>query len=131
MCGILHLRLAALFISPVLVTMIRTFEIVMGLVLEVVCLPPGDGQPHDYASTAFAFKVGGCALVTLSAVLMAASDRISGCEGSFLSCGCRGKRQGSVEPETKTPLRQGPNMSLRGYMRLCQIEHSSMQDPSK
>ena len=110
MCGILHLRLAALFISPVLVTMIRTFEIVMGLVLEVVCLPPNDAsQPHDYASTTFVFKVGGCALVTLSAVLMAASDRISCCgEGSsFLSCGCRGKRQGSVEPETKTPLRQG------------------------
>ena len=35
MCGILHLRLAALFISPVLVSMVRTFEIVMGLVLEI------------------------------------------------------------------------------------------------
>ena len=74
MCGILHLRLAALFISPVLVTMIRTFEIVMGLILEI-CLPSSDKQV-DFASQSFMFKVAGCALVTLSAVLMAASNKI-------------------------------------------------------
>ena len=98
MCGILHLRLAALFISPVLVTMIRTFEIVMGLILDI-CLPSSDKQV-DFASQSFIFKVAGCALVTLSAVLMAASNKISCCPSA--------RRGNIVEPEEREPIKNGP-----------------------
>ena len=66
--GYTAIRVAALFISPVMVSMIRTFEIVMGLVLEVTTQSMGMKGPNqeliDFASQTFAFKVAGCAIVT-------------------------------------------------------------------
>ena len=63
------IRLAALFISPVMVSMIRTLEIVMGLALEVTIQSIGMSEPGqellDFTSKAFAFKVAGCAVVLL------------------------------------------------------------------
>ena len=63
------IRLAALFISPVMVSMIRTLEIVMGLALEVTIQSIGMNEPGqellDFTSKTFAFKVAGCAVVLL------------------------------------------------------------------
>ena len=63
------IRLAALFISPVMVSMIRTLEIVMGLALEVTIQSIGMSEPGqellDFTSKTFAFKVAGCAVVLL------------------------------------------------------------------
>ena len=63
------IRLAALFISPVMVSMIRTLEIVMGLALEVTIQSIGMSEPGqellDFTSKTFAFKVAGCGVVLL------------------------------------------------------------------
>jgi len=94
MCGILHLRLAALFISPVLVSMVRTFEIVMGLVLEI-CVSL---HSTDFGSLSFAYKVTGCAVVTASAILMAMSEKMGAC--------CNRKHKVAPDDE-RTPIRSG------------------------
>ena len=75
MSGIVFMRVAALFISPVLVSMIRTFEIVMALVLEI-CIA---SHMFDFGHVSFWYKVIGCVVVTLSAVGMAVSDKITSC----------------------------------------------------
>jgi len=95
MCGILHLRLAALFISPVLVSMVRTFEIVMGLVLEI-CVSL---HTMDFGSLSFAYKVTGCAVVTMSAVLMATSEKVGAC--------CCRKYKVEPEKEESAPMKDG------------------------
>ena len=59
--------------SPVLVSMVRTFEIVMALMLEI-CVAP---YMFDFGNVSFWYKVSGCVTVTLSAVLMAVSDKIT------------------------------------------------------
>ena len=73
MSGILCMRIAALFISPVLVSMMRTFEIVMALFLEI-CI---SSHMFDFGQVSFWYKVIGCVVVTLSAVTMAVSDKIN------------------------------------------------------
>ena len=75
MSGIVCMRIAALFISPVLVSMMRTFEIVMALVLEI-CIA---SHMFDFGHVSFWYKVIGCVVVTLSAVGMAVSDKIASC----------------------------------------------------
>ena len=67
--AVVGLRVAALFISPVMVSMIRTFEIVMSLALEIITQSMGVKLPNqeflDFKSETFMFKVAGCAVVTL------------------------------------------------------------------
>ena len=70
--GVLFVRLAIMFISPVLIEILRTFEIVMALVLEL-CI---SAYLFDFGQVSFWYKVSGSAVVTLSAVLMAVSDKI-------------------------------------------------------
>ena len=77
--GILHQRLAVLFINPVLISMLRTTEIVMSLLLEV-CLLHGK---MDFASKKFIYNVIGSILVIISAVLMSMSDYINGYLGKI------------------------------------------------
>ena len=67
--AVVGLRVAALFISPVMVSMIRTFEIVMSLALEIITQSMGVKLPNqeflNFTSETFMFKVAGCAIVTL------------------------------------------------------------------
>ena len=82
--GYTAIQVATLFISPVMVSMIRTFEIVMNLVLEVTTQSMGMKEPNqeliDFASKSFAFKVAGCAIVTF---------RCGHCVNSFIKqCPC-------------------------------------------
>ena len=73
MLGILFIRLAATYISPALLSMIRTFEIVMALVLEI-CIARHE---FDFSVATFHYKVIGSLVVTLSAIAMAMSDKIN------------------------------------------------------
>jgi len=70
--GILFMQVAVIFINPVLVSVLRTFEIVMALVLEI-CV---SSYMFDFGNVSFAYKVAGSAAVTLSAIIMAVSDKI-------------------------------------------------------
>ena len=72
--GVLFVRLAVMFISPILISVLRTFEIVMALVLEL-CIAT---YMFDFGQVSFWYKVSGSAVVTLSAVLMVLSDKIGG-----------------------------------------------------
>ena len=76
--GVLFVRMAVRFINPVLVSVLRTFEIVMALVLELAI----SSYLFDFENVSFYFKVSGSIIVTLSAVLMALTDKIS----KFLGC---------------------------------------------
>ena len=79
--GIFCIRLAALFILPVLVSMMRTFEIVMALVLEI-CIA---SHMFDFGNVSFWYKVVGALVVTVSAITMAYSDKIT----SWFTDACR------------------------------------------
>ena len=81
MSGIVFMRVAALFISPVLVSMIRTFEIVMALVLEI-CIA---SHMFDFGNVSFWYKVVGALVDTVSAITMAYSDKIT----SWFTDACR------------------------------------------
>ena len=72
--GVLFVRLAVMFISPILISVLRTFEIVMALALEL-CIA---SYMFDFSQVSFWYKISGSAVVTLSAVLMALSDKIGG-----------------------------------------------------
>ena len=67
------MQVAVIFINPVLVSVLRTFEIVMALVLEI-CVSP---YMFDFGKVSFAYKVAGSGVVTLSAIIMAVSDKIA------------------------------------------------------
>ena len=73
MMGILFIRLAATYISPALLSMIRTFEIVMALVLEICIVK----HEFDFSLATFHYKLIGSLVVTLSAIAMAMSDKIN------------------------------------------------------
>ena len=77
--GILFVRLAVRFISPVVVSVLRTFEIVMALVLELIV----SSYLFDFEDASFYYKVSGSVVVTLSAVLMSLTDQIN----QRLGCG--------------------------------------------
>ena len=66
------MQVAVIFINPVLVSVLRTFEIVMALILEI-CV---SSYMFDFGNVSFAYKVAGSAAVTLSAIIMAVSDKI-------------------------------------------------------
>ena len=71
--GVLFVRLAVRFISPVMVSVLRTFEIVMALILELAI----SSYLFDFENVSFYYKVGGSVLVTLSAVLMSLTEQIN------------------------------------------------------
>ena len=92
MAGVLFIRLASLFISPVFVSMLRTFEIVMSLALEIIVAR----HMFDFGQVSFWYKISGCILVTLSVIAMSVSDKInSACH----RCSSRKKQATNQDPE--------------------------------
>lgn len=61
--------------DPVLISVVRSMEIVMALLLDIV-FPSTSGPGLDFASRSFAYKVAGSAMVSLGVVGMAFSDAI-------------------------------------------------------
>ena len=72
LAGIFFVRLAVKFISPLLVSVMRTMEIVMALLLEIIV----STSLFNFASAEFGYKVAGSLIVTLSAVLLALVSKI-------------------------------------------------------
>ena len=91
MAGVLFIRLASLFISPVFVSMLRTFEIVMSLALEIIVAR----HVFDFGQVSFWYKISGCILVTLSVIAMSVSDKIN----SASCCTSHKKQATNQDPE--------------------------------
>ena len=72
LAGIFFVRLAVKFISPLLVSVMRTMEIVMALILEIIV----STSLFNFASAEFGYKVTGSLIVTLSAVMLALVSKI-------------------------------------------------------
>jgi len=127
--AVVGLRVAALFISPVMVSMIRTFEIVMSLALEIITQSMGVKLPNqeflNFTSETFMFKVAGCAIVTLSAVLMAIPADDKSC---FDQCG-----KATVEPEENSSINStstyGSKVQYNSTSTLVSAKSNSMTKP--
>jgi len=67
--------------NPVLISVVRSTEIVMGLLLDIAC--PSHAGAMDFASMTFWYKVMGAVVVTASVIGITLSDKIY---DRFLSC---------------------------------------------